>query len=311
MLFSAAGISTRSRTGSFARMTSSAKASAAAAPPMSFFISAMALPGLMSSPPVSKQMPLPTMRHLGGMLGAPAQVDEAWRAVARASDRVDHREIVGEQAGAFRHLDARIERGGELARGGLELGGAEIVGGRVDEVPADIQRLGEGQNLLLARAVGEDEARGLAAIGRFVTGEAVAAGEETKRGQLRIGERRGKAIIARGQRAWQSSRQQGNLRRPILASGPEQDTAKAPLFPRQRQHRALLAAPVLRLDPSPLGLAQGLQGGVIGRGDKVDRQRLGAGRQQQSFQEAARGLERHWLVGHGSRLTPGVARAAH
>ena len=65
MLFSAAGISTRSRTGSFARMTSSAKASAEAAPPMSFFISAMALAGLMSRPPVSKQMPLPTIVTLG------------------------------------------------------------------------------------------------------------------------------------------------------------------------------------------------------------------------------------------------------
>ena len=65
----------------------------------------------------------------------------------------------------------------------------------------------------------------------------------------------------------------------------------------QQQHRALLAAPVLRLDPSPLGLAQGFERGVIGGGDEVDRQRLGAGRQQQLFKEAARGLERHWLAG--------------
>ena len=35
-------------------------ASAVAAPPMSFFISSMPLDGLMSRPPVSKQMPLPT-----------------------------------------------------------------------------------------------------------------------------------------------------------------------------------------------------------------------------------------------------------
>ncbi len=65
MLLSAAGISTRSRTGSFARMARSANESAAAAPPMSFFIRTIALDGLISRPPVSKQIPLPTIVTLG------------------------------------------------------------------------------------------------------------------------------------------------------------------------------------------------------------------------------------------------------
>ena len=67
----------------------------------------------------------------------------------------------------------------------------------------------------------------------------------------------------------------------------------------QQQHRALLGAPALRFDPSPLGLAQAFERGIIGRGDEADRQRLGAGRQQQVFQGAARGLERHGFAGHG------------
>ena len=46
-------------------MTSRASASACAAPPMSFFISRMPEEGLMSSPPESKQTPLPTMAIRG------------------------------------------------------------------------------------------------------------------------------------------------------------------------------------------------------------------------------------------------------
>ena len=170
------------------------------------------------------------------MLRPPAQVDQARRAVARAADGVDHREIVGEKARAFRHLDARVEGVGKLARRGLELGGTEIVGRRVDEVAAEIERLGERQNPVLARAVGEDEPLGLAVIGRLVAGEAVAPGEETERGQLRVRKRRGEAIIAFGQRIGENPRQQRNLRRPILAAGAKQDTADAALL-----HRAAAA----------------------------------------------------------------------
>ena len=127
-------------------------------------------------------------RHLGRVLGAPAEIDQAGRAVARASHGVDHREIVGEQAGAFGDLDARAEGVGKLARRALELGGAEIVGRRVDEVAAEIERLGERQNLVLARAVGQHEApRSCAPSADLVAGEAVAPGEEAERGKLGIG----------------------------------------------------------------------------------------------------------------------------
>ena len=186
MLFSAAGISTRSRIGSLVRMTSSAKASAEAAPPMSFFISAMALPGLMSRPPVSKQMPLPTMVTLGACSAPKRRSMRRGAAVARAPDRVDHREIVGEQARALGDLDASAISGGELARGGLKLGGAKIVGRRVDEIAAEIERLGERQNLLLARAFGKDETLRLGVVRGLVAREAVASGEEAERGKLRV-----------------------------------------------------------------------------------------------------------------------------
>ena len=60
MLLSAAGIRIRRRKSSLAAIAMCPSASAAAAPPMSFFMMSMALAGLMSRPPVSKQMPLPT-----------------------------------------------------------------------------------------------------------------------------------------------------------------------------------------------------------------------------------------------------------
>ena len=63
--FSTAGISTRSRTFSLASITICASASTLAAPPMSFFMISMPLDGLRSSPPVSKQTPLPTSVTLG------------------------------------------------------------------------------------------------------------------------------------------------------------------------------------------------------------------------------------------------------
>ena len=57
--FSTAGIKTRSRKRSLRDMIICASASAVAAPPMSFFMLSMEDSGLMSSPPESKQTPLP------------------------------------------------------------------------------------------------------------------------------------------------------------------------------------------------------------------------------------------------------------
>ena len=83
-----------------------ASASAAAAPPMSFFMISMALAGLMSRPPVSKQMPLPTSVTRGAVASAPGEVDQPRRAVAGPADGVDHRKVLGQQVVAddARHL---------------------------------------------------------------------------------------------------------------------------------------------------------------------------------------------------------------
>ena len=70
--FSTAGISTRSRTFSFASITICASASTLAAPPMSFFMISMPADGFRSSPPVSKQTPLPTSVTFG-CAGSPQQ----------------------------------------------------------------------------------------------------------------------------------------------------------------------------------------------------------------------------------------------
>ena len=63
---------------------------------MSFFISSMSLDGLMSSPPVSKQTPLPTSVTFGAV-GRPRQVDQARRAGAGPADRMDQRKILLQQ----------------------------------------------------------------------------------------------------------------------------------------------------------------------------------------------------------------------
>ena len=63
--FSTAGTSSRSRKSSPSPITMSARPMAVAAPPMSFFMIPMEAGGLMSSPPVSKQTPLPTSVTFG------------------------------------------------------------------------------------------------------------------------------------------------------------------------------------------------------------------------------------------------------
>ena len=69
-----------------------------AAPPMSFFISSMPLDGLMSRPPVSKQMPLPTSVTLRRVRRRPRCISISRGARgAGAADGVDHREVLLQQ----------------------------------------------------------------------------------------------------------------------------------------------------------------------------------------------------------------------
>ena len=83
-----------------------ASASMVAAPPMSFFMLSMPASDLMSSPPVSKQTPLPISVTFGCEGIAPGDVDQAGRAVGGggAADRMDEREVLLEQILADDHV---------------------------------------------------------------------------------------------------------------------------------------------------------------------------------------------------------------
>src|SRR5262249_13238039 len=147
---------------------------------------------------------------------APAQVDQPRRPVARPAHSVDHWEIVGEKARALRHLDAAAMDIGKLAGGGLKLTGAEIVGRRGDQIAAEIEGLGESKDLPSVDALRQHQPLGLWSVVGLVAGEAVVAGKERKRRKLGIWKRRGKAIIARGERRWQKPRRPRGLRPPTV-----------------------------------------------------------------------------------------------
>ena len=74
-----------------------ASASTLAAPPMSFFISNIALSGLMSRPPEFEADALPHQRDARMIGFAPLQLDEPRRRHRRAADGVDQRKIFGQQ----------------------------------------------------------------------------------------------------------------------------------------------------------------------------------------------------------------------
>ena len=71
----------------------SASPIAVAAPPMSFFISPIEAGGLMSSPPVSKQTPLPTSVTFGASVAPPDEVEQPRRLGGGGAHRLDHRQV--------------------------------------------------------------------------------------------------------------------------------------------------------------------------------------------------------------------------
>src|SRR6478735_10582808 len=110
----------------------------------------------------------------------------------------------------------------DLARGGFELGGPEIVGRDVDEVSPEIERLGEGEHFRAIDAVGQDQALGLAVGLGLVAAEAVGAGEPGEGRKLGVWKLRGEAIIARRERARKRAGKQRRMLSPILSAGAEQ-----------------------------------------------------------------------------------------
>ncbi len=113
-----------------------ASASTDAAPPMSFFIRSIALDGLRSSPPVSKQTPLPTSVIFGWRGWPQVDVDQPRRAVGgtcRRRGSVENSSLRRSSPVVQREL--RTECRGERLRGRVfELFRAHVVCRRVDEV---------------------------------------------------------------------------------------------------------------------------------------------------------------------------------
>ena len=99
--------------------------------------------GLMSSPPVSKQTPLPISVTFG-WAGSPQLMSiEARRPVGGAADRMDERKVLRQEIVADDRAEARAMPRRQRAGGALELGRAHVVGRRVDQVAGEPDRLGD------------------------------------------------------------------------------------------------------------------------------------------------------------------------
>ena len=94
-------------------------------------------------------------RHLRRRRIAPGEVDQARRAGGGAADRVDEREIAGEEIVADDHARGRAVAAGE--RGGRigDLGRPHVVRRRIDEVAREIDRLDDARELGAVDAVGD------------------------------------------------------------------------------------------------------------------------------------------------------------
>ncbi len=181
---------------------------------MSFFISAMLLPGLMSRPPVSKQMPLPTMVTLGACSDPQRRsISRGARSLARPTAWIMGKLSDNSPDPSVTLMPAPKAVASSRAAPSSSAGPRSLAGVLMRSRPK-IKRLGQSENLVLARAVRQHQALGLGAIGRFVAAEAIAAGEKAEGGQLGIGKWRGEAIVARGQRARQDTGEQRGVRRP-------------------------------------------------------------------------------------------------
>ena len=174
-------------------MTMSASAIAAAAPPMSFFISAIEASGLRLRPPVSKATPLPTMVTRGAAAspqdrstrrGARGEARPTAWIIGKLRARRSSPTIASTAAPCFcRERPHRV----------LDLLRAEVVRRRVDEVAAERRRRGDARRLL-----GVDAGRGHEPAGLCrplpVAFEAVGAEEPGERRELGLGGRRREAV---------------------------------------------------------------------------------------------------------------------
>src|SRR5687768_2191713 len=174
--------------------------------------------------------------------------------------------------------------GGKVARRRLKLRRAEIVGRRVDQVAAEIDRLGQGKNVVAISSLWKRKALRLGAVLGPVPPEAIGAEEPSDGCQLRIRQNRGETIVSRGQRIWQRAGKKGCFRGPVLPARAEQSAADGAGCVREQKNRAGGRPPAALLDPFPLGRAQTDEGVVTEGGKEPDRPRGGAPLEEQLAQ---------------------------
>ena len=206
-------MSTRRRTGRLAAMIMDARPSTLAAPPMSFFISAIELPGLRLRPPVSKHTPLPTSVTLGWLSLPPDEVEQARRAQRGAANGVDHREVLFKQLISRGHFQTGSMGIDQTAGDRFQFVRPHVIGRDVDEVTCQIGALDLPQNIFAINTLRPVELRQRRGV-FLVAIKTVAAqmpGESCQKQGLRIiteGFGVGEMIAPGGQLHRQQARQQ-------------------------------------------------------------------------------------------------------
>ena len=172
---------------------------------MSFFMISMPVDGFRSSPPVSKQTPLPTSVTLGWAGSPQAEIDQPRRARRGHADRMNQRKILSRQVVADDAVETGAEALGEFLRPPRQFLRSHVVRRRVDEIAGKRGGLGH------ARDIGDVDAvrRHQPDVGRIrlaVAAEAIAAERKGERRKPRVVRRIGEAIDARRQQARQQAR---------------------------------------------------------------------------------------------------------
>ena len=165
---------------------------------------------------------------------APGEINEARSAVRRrgGADRVDQREVGGQQCVANYLGEADSVSGGQIASGLGEIGRAHVVGWRVDEIAGEGDAVGDAGDVRAINAGGKDQAARAEPVGAIAR-EAIGAESEGETGQRRIGEAIAQAINARRKNGGEFA---GKKRRGRLAlAEAEENRGDAPLASVQRR----------------------------------------------------------------------------
>ena len=132
---------------------------------MSFFISSIDAPGLMSRPPVSKHTPLPTSVTFGCDGVAPFDVDQPRRDRRCASDGVNRGEAFLQQVVADDHAMARAVAACDIDGRLRQRLGRHVVRGRVDEIARERSSPRAVARLLRRRRLGQAQLQSNARAG--------------------------------------------------------------------------------------------------------------------------------------------------